>query len=164
MHGEMESAVFPLMVTEVIGLQSRWLPILTISMPSSYPTVTSAMSRISTEIREQLATAPLMFMIDLYEPLYCSPLHSRSSPLLIVHQCAAVDSCELCRLVYRSPDRRRMTFSSSPNDSSLFSDEQSNESLGYLHLTAFTEPQYNALCRRLVSLNRVSVGVLLLTR
>ena len=46
-------------------------------------------------------TAPLMFIVDLYEPLYCPPLHSRSPALFVVHQSTAVDSSKPSCLVYR---------------------------------------------------------------
>ena len=53
------------------------------------------------QIREQYETAPLMFMVDLHEPLDSSPLRSRSPALFVVHQSTAVDSSKPSCLVYR---------------------------------------------------------------
>ena len=89
------------MVTEVIGLTE---PLVTcsdnihiIQLPDSYLN----MSNISTEIREQRMTVPLMFIVDLQKPLNSPLLHLLSPPLFVIHKRAAVDACQRCCLIYR---------------------------------------------------------------
>ena len=89
------------MVTEVIGLTE---PLVTcsenynvIQLPDSYLRYVEYFHRN----KEQYETAPLMFIVDLYELLYCSTLHSLSPTLLVVHQSTMVDASKPSRLVYR---------------------------------------------------------------